>query len=231
MKKKFKLSKDSLRKFIICLGRNIEYISKDEEVKNKLETCQEKLKEISDLEKIIKNDYNRFGECEKPAELWQEKFVYQYNFFGTMLGIIDKALDKFPSETTKFVLESILLTPPDNERKYIKKLFMLRREIVENFKETKVWPEKEHMVKTFETYPSHSKFSELYQKYINQETTMGLELQLINAYNYGYINGTIIDLENMMGVYRKLYSDLNERKKQNRKDVLETKIYLLEKRK
>lgn len=233
MKNKFKLSKDSLRKCIILSGRKMEKISHEDEIRIKLEESIEKLKEINDLEKIIENDRNRFGEATIPAELWQEKFVYQYNFFGTMLGIIDKALDSLnKSLLTKTVIcisEDNVLTTNDSKQKYIKKLFKLRKEIVQNFKITKVWPEKEYIVDTFETYPSHSKFSELYQKYINKETAMCLELQLINAYNNGYINGEVSDIENMMGIYRGLYTDLTKRKYKNQDEILQVKIKLADK--
>ena len=225
MKNKFKLSKDSLRKFIILSSRKMEKISHEDEIRIKLEESIEKLKEINDLEKIIENDRNRFGKTTSPAYLWQEKFVYQYNFFGTMLGIIDKTLDHLNCD----VYQSLNLSAKDDVKRKIKRLFRLRKEVVENFKITKVWPEKDHIVEAFETYPSHSKFSQLYQNHINNQTSMCLELQFINAYNNGYINGELSDIENMMGIYRGLYTDLTKRKYKNQDEILKVKIKLANK--
>ena len=182
------------------------------------------LKKADLIETRSKIELDKYKTTTYPAFLWQEKYVASFFFFATMLGYIDKRIDREQKDIE--FNEHFLFADTEKEHPHkdyidkstykIQEYSLVRKEILDGYKA--IMGEKDSysdvILKTLETLPSYSKFDSLYKNHKESGTQLYINQQLINAYNLGYIfeKNTYDEIINK---YRKLYSELLTEKQNN----------------
>lgn len=182
------------------------------------------LKKADLIETRSKIELDKYKTTSYPAFLWQEKYVASFFFFVTILGYIDKKIDREQkniefNEHFLFADTKTKHSHKDDIDKSICKIqeySLVRKEVLDGYKTiiSENDSQSDVILKTLETLPSYSKFEGLYKNHKESGTQLYLNQQLINAYNLGYIfeKNTYDEIINK---YRQLYSNLLTEKQKN----------------
>lgn len=175
------------------------------------------LKKADLIETRSKIEFDKYKMTSYPAFLWQEKYVASFFFFVTMLGYIDKRIER-EQKNIEFN-EHFLFADTEKEHPHkddidkstckIQEYSLIRKEILDGYKAI-MGDEDSHsdvILKTLETFPSYSQFDSLYQDHKENGTQLYLHQQLINAYNLGYVFKKN-NYDEIINKYRQLYSEL-----------------------
>lgn len=234
--KKFMMFKNSFQKEGLNKLRNKKHGITEKEIIKNFSSSTRQLKLIDGLEAALQNELIMFGETSEPVFLWQEKLIYQFNFFVTMIGVLDGKIDYIGkqikyNENVKAFLTSDEILKITNQKQ---ELFLLRKEVVDNLFSMCTGTQFDHFLEdVVKTCPSRSKFNEIYNNlddpFDSDNNNFSLQLKFIDAYNRGYESSIFYDLRRLVNEYRYLYSDLksciqkNEAAKMKVKKSFDTK--------
>lgn len=182
------------------------------------------LKKADLIETRSKIELDKYKTTSYPAFLSQEKYVASFFFFATMLGYIDKRIDREQKDIE--FNEHFLFADTEKEHPHkddidkstykIQEYSLDRKEVLDGYKA--IMGERDShsdvILQALETIPSYNKFDSLYKNHKECGTQLYLNQQLINAYNIGYIfeKNTYDEIINK---YRQLYSELLIEKQNN----------------
>ena len=173
-----------------------------------LQDAIKELKKINLIETRTKIEMERYHNTQYPSFLWQEKINQKSHFFASMIGFIDGFIDNC---TKKIEFYSNF----DNKKKIDEyknnqtKLLEIRNNILNDFIKRNTISDPAILTTTLETIPAHKSFSELYNNAIANEYQLNLQQELVSAYNVGYTIFGHYNLDEILNLYNKLNSKLN----------------------
>lgn len=164
----------------------------------------EGLKSCKEYEQIIEEEKNKYKGSNWLGDLPKVRLLNQYNFYVTMLGIIDCKIDYFGKLVTDSIPEktdnyNYLLT----QKVLLKKREELTTEIIEAIKPN------DNIKKAILTYPTHSTFSSLFENMLKEEKYIDTTIaNFSTAYNNGYCIGNYNRYEYFDYIYSRAKTEL-----------------------
>lgn len=142
--------------------------------------------------------------CGEYKEAYIDDLTYIYEFFITMIGVIDARIIEYKKEMIRF---------PENEKEINKKLnrcLKIRKSVVEEFfdysndKFLNAWIEE-----IIKEIPSFNKMHLIYDDMLKYNGNFDRNEEFIKAYDRGLADSLYYDFDNVLDEYRILYLDLD----------------------
>ncbi len=138
-----------------------------------------------------------------PLFIYDNKETKEFQFFATLVGIIDYQISSFTSM-----------------KRDVYKLFKYRNEIVNYY--IAYLSDNDKINNILMSYPSYVSFVEIYESILTQGSSHDLEF--INAYNKGYLLSRTLDFDKVIDDYYIMFKDLKKSLDKNRTKILNHKV-------
>jgi len=196
--------------------------NKEFDILKQLKQATKNLKLIENIDYISDLELKKYNSTSTHTFLWQEKIVNEFKLFITMLGFIDGEIDDIERQisfhTTFNNLEQIEYLNED-------KLFFLeiRKNILNNYNKINKKKDPRFIDEIIEYYPSHKYFNRFYEDIMENRYGLNLQIEFINAYNFGYTKEGKVNFNYIYSEYIKLYNELNNYKEEKNNKIKKIK--------
>lgn len=180
------------------------------------------LKSIEDIECNSDIEFNIYKQTSTPMFLWQEKIVNEYKLFVTIIGFIDGLIDNIHR---RIVFEENFNNFSEINQLIKQKTPLLekRKKVLEDYNNINKRKLPNFIDKILEECPSYKGFNECYEDIVKNNYQLDLQIEFINAYNFGYTKEGRVNFNYIFEEYMKLYEELVQFKNKKRDKVKKIK--------